>query len=200
MVVTKKHLSRRTVLKASGLAVGLPFLDAMVPAMTAQVKTAANPGLRFAGVYLPQGMIVADWVPRSTEPGFDFPSIIKSLEPHREQLVVVSGLETPNLSTHATAISMFLNGRPPKHTEGEDISADVALDQLIAQKIGQETPFPSLELGIEDMSGSIGACRCRLQLHLLQFPLLAHQYDAAANGDEPSRALRADVVWRRRQP
>src|SRR5262249_54028632 len=104
MIVTKMHLSRRTVLRGAGAAIALPFLESMVPALTAQTRTAANPQLRFAAVYFPQGINIPEWVPSTTDPGFEFPSIIKPLEPYRNQLVVVSGLETPNLSTHATAI------------------------------------------------------------------------------------------------
>ena len=159
MIVKKTHLSRRTVLRGiGGTAVALPFLDAMVPALTAQAKTAAAPRLRFGAVYFPHGTMPEYWVPKTTDPGFELPELLKPLEPFRDQVTVVSGMSCPDLTTHLSASAMFLNGAPPKKTESEDVGTEVTVDQLIAGKIGADTVFPSLELGTEDMSGAIGAC------------------------------------------
>ena len=158
MIVKKTHLSRRTVLRCiGGTAVALPFLDAMVPALTAQSRTAASPQLRFGAVYFPHGTMPQYWVPKTTEPGFELPELLKPLEPFRNQVTVVSGMACPDLTTHLTASAMFLNGAPPKKTESEDVGTEITVDQQIAEKIGADT-FPSLELGTEDMSGAIGAC------------------------------------------
>jgi hypothetical protein len=158
MIITRSHLSRRAVLRGLGTAVSLPLLDAMVPALTAQDRTAAKAPLRFGAVYFPHGVNAPWWIPATEGRDFDFPLVLKSLEPFRSQLTVVSGLDQPNISIHLTASASFLNGAPPKKTESEDVGSDVTLDQLVAARIAGDTPFPSLELGTEDMSGSIGAC------------------------------------------
>ena len=159
MFVSKKHLPRRTVLRGiGGTVLALPFLDAMVPALTAQTKTAATPALRFGAVYWPHGTLPENWAPKSTTPGFEFPSVLKPLEPFRDQLTVVSGLDKPQPGGHTTASSMFLNDSRPKKAQGQDVSADVTVDQMIAEKIAGDTTFRSLELGTEDMSGSLGIC------------------------------------------
>jgi hypothetical protein len=158
MIICKSHLSRRTVLRGLGATISLPLLDAMVPALTAQSRTAANPPLRFGAVYFPHGVNAPWWIPKAEGRDFEFPLVLKSLEPFRRQLTVVSGLDQPNISIHLTASASFLNGAPPKKTESEDVGSDVTLDQLVAARLAGDTPFQSLELGTEDMSGSIGAC------------------------------------------
>jgi hypothetical protein len=158
MIITKTHLSRRTLLRGSGAAISLPFLEAMVPALTGQSRSAAKPTLRFAAIYFPHGVHAPWWIPVINGSDFEFPRVLKSLEPFRNQITIVSGLDQPNISIHLTASASFLNGAPPKKTEGEDVGSDITLDQLIAERIAEDTPFRSLELGTEDMSGSIGAC------------------------------------------
>src|SRR5262245_30610164 len=91
MFVSKKHLSRRTFLRAAGATMALPFLDSMVPALTAQSKTAAGAGSRLGFVYLPHGAIMDRWTPTKEGTGFEFPSIIQPLEKFRNQLNVISG-------------------------------------------------------------------------------------------------------------
>lgn len=158
MIVLKSHVSRRTVLRGIGATISLPFLDAMVPALTAQDRTAANPPLRFGGVYFPHGVNAPWWIPGAVGRDFEFPLVLKSLEPFRDLVTVVSGLDQPNISIHLTASASFLNGTPPKKTEAEDVGSAMTLDQMIAERVAGDTPFRSLELGTEDMSGSIGAC------------------------------------------
>src|ERR1700750_922245 len=90
--ITRKHLPRRTFLRGMGVTLALPLLDAMVPALTAQSKTAAAPRLRFGAVYVPNGVIMEQWTPTPTAPAFAYPPILKSLEPFRAQAVVLSNL------------------------------------------------------------------------------------------------------------
>jgi hypothetical protein len=159
MFVSKKHLPRRTVLRGiGGTVIALPFLDAMVPALTAQSQTAAARPLRFGAVYWPHGTLPVNWAPGTATANFEFPRVLKPLEPFRDQLTVVSGLTNPQPGGHTTASSMFLNNSRPKRTQGQDVSADVTVDQMIADTIAGDTTFRSLELGTEDMSGSLGIC------------------------------------------
>src|SRR6185369_1046098 len=92
MFVSRKHLSRRTVLKGAGAAIALPLLDAMVPARTALAQTAAAPAPRLGFVYFPHGALQDEWQPKATGRDFEFPFILKPLEPIREHVTVVSGL------------------------------------------------------------------------------------------------------------
>jgi len=134
----------------------------MVPALTAQSKTAARPLLRFGAVFVPNGAIMEQWIPSTPGIGFEFSPILKPLEAVRDQLVVVSNLTRANPGVvegdHAISAAGFLTGVYPKRTEAEDVSAGVSIDQLVAKQIGQETPFPSLELATADFTGYIGAC------------------------------------------
>src|SRR5277367_7186399 len=92
MFITKKHISRRTLLRGVGVALALPLLDSMIPAQTPLSKTAANPKTRFTGIFVPHGAAPGYWVPKTTEPGFEYPMIWKPLEPFRDQTVIMSGL------------------------------------------------------------------------------------------------------------
>ena len=161
MFITKKHLSRRTFLRGVGATVSLPLLDAMVPALTAQSRTAANPGRRLGFVYLPHGAIMDKWTPRTEGTGFEFTPILQPLEPFREKLNIISGLghqAADTTAVHSLSPTTWLSGVRPKPTQGVDAYAGVTADQIAAQKIGQDTLLPSLELGTEDHSGLIGAC------------------------------------------
>jgi len=169
MFITKKHLSRRTFLRgASGVAVALPLLDAMIPALTAQSKTAAAPQMRFGAVYFPQGSVslptapIELWHPAGTGEAFEFTPVLKPFEPFREQITVLSGLSrTGSSGSHLLASSMWLNAVPPLSRETSSFKQDTTIDQRIAAKIGQDTPFPSFELGIDDFAGnSGGAATC----------------------------------------
>src|SRR5438552_16499438 len=92
MFLTRKHLSRRTLLKGVGASIALPLLDAMIPAGTALAQTAATPQLRLGFVYFPHGALQDEWQPKQTGRDFEFPFILKPLEPLREYLTVISGL------------------------------------------------------------------------------------------------------------
>jgi hypothetical protein len=161
MFVRKLSLSRRTFLRGMSAMLGLPLLDAMVPALTATGRTAANPQRRLGFVYVPHGVIMEQWTPATAGPDFAFTPILRPLEQFRNALVVVSNLARPeaNFETqHAGAAASWLAGVPPKRTEGPDFQVGITIDQLVAQAIGQDTTFPSLEVATEDFTGLIGAC------------------------------------------
>ena len=115
MIITKKHLSRRTFIRGTfGAAMALPFLDAMVPAMTAQSKTAAASPFRFGAIYMPNGVFPDTWHPDTEGAGFQFKPVMQPLEPFRDQLVTISKMRAPwGASVHLGASSAFLNGMGP---------------------------------------------------------------------------------------
>jgi hypothetical protein len=160
MFITKKHLSRRTFLHAAGATLGLPFLDCMIPALTAQNKTATQlPRLSF--VYLPHGAIMDQWTPKKDGTAFELTPILQPLKLFRDQMTIVTGLAHAAADTaavHSLSPTTWLSGVRPKPTQGTDALAGVTADQIAAKQIGQETLLPSLELGTEDRSGMVGAC------------------------------------------
>jgi uncharacterized protein DUF1552 len=158
MFISKKSLSRRTMLRGMGATLALPFLDAMVPAATALSKTAARPAPRFGAVFVPMGERPSHWTPSTTGAGFEFSPILKPIERFRDSLVVVSNLDRPPGGTHAVSTSTWLTGAAPKRTEAEDFYAGISLDQVAAGLIGKDTVFPSIEIATEDQAGYIGAC------------------------------------------
>jgi len=160
MFISKKHLHRRTFLKAAGVSMALPLLDAMVPARTLLAKTAASPQPRLGFVYLPHGAIMDKWTPAQEGANFEFTPILKPLEPFRTSVTVVSNLSAPlqNTGSHAAASGSWLTGVAPKRTDGPDFKAATTIDQVVAQHIGQDTTFPSLEVATEDFTGLVGAC------------------------------------------
>jgi Protein of unknown function (DUF1552) len=159
MFISKLSLPRRTFLRGMGATVALPFLEAMVPALTATAKTAANPSLRFGAVYIPHGAIMDRYTPAASGKGFSFSPILKPLEPLKEHVVVVSNLDRPgDDDSHATASAAWLSGAIAKKTEGQDFQLGTTIDQVIAKQIGQDTPFPSLEVATEDFTGYVGGC------------------------------------------
>ena len=166
MLITKKHISRRTVLRGAGVALALPLLDSMVPAQTPLAKTAAVPKTRFSGIFVPHGMAPGYWIPEKPvlEAG-KFPFIMKPLEPFRDQTVILSGLwsksaEPPPGVTGADhwVAAAFLCANKPKKTTGADIQDGTTIDQIIAQRIGQESLLPSLQLAIEDPGANSSNC------------------------------------------
>ena len=163
MFVTKKHLDRRTFLRGvAGAGIALPLLDAMIPAAVAQALTAARPQLRAAFVYAPHGVILGAWVPKTTGAGYPMTPILSPLERYRDRMTVFSNLALNpknNVgSGHASASATWLSAGVAKDTRGADVEAGTTIDQIIAAKIGQDTPFPSLELGVEDTSNMVGIC------------------------------------------
>jgi hypothetical protein len=157
MFISRKALPRRTVLRGLGAAVALPFLEAMVPAMTASAKTVANPPKRFGAVFVPLGERPGYWKPDTVGSDFEFTPILKPIEKFRDHVTVISELCDP-LDGHAVTVSAWLSGTEPKKTFAEDVYSGETVDQVIARKIGQETPLPSLELATEDFTGYIGGC------------------------------------------
>ena len=152
MFLTKKHLSRRTVLKGAGASIALPLLDAMIPAHTALAKTAAAPQVRLGFVYFPHGAVEQFWTPKTTGRDFGFSHILKPLEPFRDHVTVVSGLRNkgaenagaPHFTTELSWLTCVgRNGRNPKGENG------VSIDQVVARHIGQGTPLPSIEMCTE---------------------------------------------------
>ena len=165
MFITRTSLARRTFLRGMGVAVGLPVLEAMVPAMTALAQTPASPKTRFGAVFVPNGAIVEQWSPSTTGANFEFAPILKPLERFRDSLVVVNNLSRAggdSVTDHAVASAGWLSGAVAKRTEAEDVRVGVTIDQVIAKQIGQTTPFPSIELS--------GSPRERGRLHGLAAP------------------------------
>ncbi|MBZ5575951.1 MAG: DUF1552 domain-containing protein [Acidobacteriia bacterium] len=161
MLITKKHLPRRTFLRGVGVTLSLPLLDSMVPALTAQSKTAANPLPRMGFIYVPHGAIMDQWTPKTEGKDFEFTRILKPLEPFRDRLNVVSGLHHKAADTtavHSLSPTTWLSGVRPKPTQGEDAYAGVTADQIAAEHMGQDSLLPSIELATEDHSGLLGEC------------------------------------------
>ena len=165
--ITKKHISRRTVLRGLGTAISLPFLDSMVPAQTPLARTAANPQLRLGLCFIPHGAVMANWTPTGEGADFKLSRTLAPVEPFKDQVVVITNLAHKmaapggpgdNGGDHTRSPTVFLNGVHPKRTDGADIQAGTTIDQMAAQKIGQQTALPSLELATEDFSGLVGSC------------------------------------------
>jgi hypothetical protein len=161
-LITKKHIPRRTFLRGMGVTMALPLLDSMIPAQTALAK----PQIRLGFCFIPHGGVMNNWTP-AEEGTLKLSRTLMPLEPFRDQVVVVSNLAHAmagpagpgdNGGDHTRSPAVFLNGVHPKRTDGADIHAGVTIDQIAANKIGQETPLPSLELATEDYSGLVGSC------------------------------------------
>jgi len=165
MFLSKKYIPRRTFLRGAGTMLALPLLDAMVPARTLLAQTAASARTRFTGIFVPHGMAPGYWVPAKEGAGFEFPMILSPLEPFRDRTVVLSGLwsksaEPPPGVTGADhwVAAAYLCADKPKKTAGADIFDGTTIDQLIAEKIGQETLLPSIQLGVEDPGANSSNC------------------------------------------
>jgi hypothetical protein len=163
MIVTRKHLPRRTFLKGMGAVIALPALDAMTPAFAGPARL-AKPPLRLGFVYVPNGVVMSDWTPKAAGAAFEFTRILKPLERFREDALVLSGLAHRNgyalgdgPGDHARAGASYLTGVHPRKTAGADIQNGISVDQIAAQHIGSQTRFASLELGCDD-SRTVGNC------------------------------------------
>jgi len=158
MFITKKHLPRRTFLRGVGTAMALPLLDAMIPARTALAQTAANPTPHLGFIYFPHGAIMGQWTPKTEGANFELSPILKPLAPFQKQLTVVSGLANrPAVSpaVHAITPGTWLSCVHPRASQ--DPFGGPTVDQIAAQHIGQDTPFPSLEVATE-VHGGGGSC------------------------------------------
>jgi hypothetical protein len=150
-------LDRRTLLKGLGVAVALPALEAMTPAVSLATPAAARSfPRRLAFIYVPNGVHGPAWLPRTMGRGFELPPTLQPLAPVRDYLTVFSGLTLdkarPNgdgPGDHARAMSAFLTGCQPVKTNGSNIRVGVSADQIAARAVGRATRFPSLEIGCE---------------------------------------------------
>jgi hypothetical protein len=159
MYITQRSLPRRTFLRGIGATLALPLLDAMVPALSTAARAASQPR-RFGFVYIPHGVVLDGFLPRTLGRGFEYQPIMKPIEAFRDQTTLVTNLAGPpdGGSGHVGAGAAWLTGASAKRTEAEDVRVDTSVDQHIAKRFARETPLPSLELTTEDLSGLIGSC------------------------------------------
>ena len=161
MIVTRRALPRRTFLRGVGATLGLPLLDAMIPAVTAAQKTAAAPVHRLGFVYIPMGTHQPLWTPPQVGRMTEVSTILQSLKPHLDYTTVLSNLELRNAysggADHTTANAAFLSGVKAKRTDGSDYELATTVDQIAARQISTETPLPSLELAT-DFNYVVGNC------------------------------------------
>jgi hypothetical protein len=174
MIITRKHLSRRTVLKGMGVTMALPFLEAMVPARTALAKAAPN-RIRLAAIEIVHGAAGSTafgakkfmWAPERVGRDFDLsPSSLAPMEPFREYMTIISNTDVRNAEAftapeiggdHFRSSAVFLTQCHPKQTQGSDVYVGTSLDQMYAQRFGQETAIPSMQLCIENVDQA-GGC------------------------------------------
>ncbi len=174
MIITGKHLSRRTALKGLGATIALPFLDAMRPAGAALAKTADHKR-RLIAIEMVHGAAGSTtygskmhmWAPAATGSAFDLsPTAMASLEPYRDALTIISNTDCRNAEAftapeigadHFRSAAVFLTQAKPKQTQGSDVFAGTSLDQIFASRFGQDTPIPSLQLCIENVDQA-GGC------------------------------------------
>src|SRR6266542_1141248 len=161
MIISKIAIPRRTILRGMGSMLALPLLDSMIPALSALQKTAAKPAHRFGVMYVPNGMIMKNYLPLTEGPAYELTPTLSALAPFREQALVLSGLEcipTPGRpgGAHAKASTRFLTDVSPPTSETW-LDAGISMDQILAQEAGKETQVASLELAIES-GETAGAC------------------------------------------
>ena len=174
MFITKKHLSRRTILRGMGVSLALPLLDSMVPAQTPLSKTAASPRSRLCCIEMVHGSAGSTvdgsnkhyWSPEKEGADFEFTQTLEPLAPFREYLTIISDtdlrpagafVDQEEGGDHFRSSSVFLTAAHPKLTMGADIYCGTSIDQMYAQQLGQETPLPSLQVCIESVDAS-GHC------------------------------------------
>ena len=175
MFITKKHLSRRTVLRGMGAALALPFLDSMVSAQTPLRRTAASPKPRFAAIEIVHGAAGSArpgaklnyWTPSREGGDFELTECLSPLEAHRDYVTIVSNTDLHGAASwspreegadHTRSSAVFLTAAHPKMTEGADFECGPSIDQIYAQALGQDTPIPSIQLCIEDVGSLSAAC------------------------------------------
>jgi hypothetical protein len=163
MFVEKKHIARRTFLRGAGVTLALPLLESMVPALTPARLTAAAPVRRFVGVWHPHGAAPGYWSPLKEGRDFEFSFITKPLEPFRNRVVLITGLDMPEAMAttdepggdHARGAVLLSGARPRRNAVSPFLGTTI--DQHIAAKYGQDTILSSLQLGVED-TGNFGNC------------------------------------------
>jgi len=161
MIVLRKSIPRRTVLRGLGASLALPLLDSMLPALTARAQTAAAPVHRFGVVYVPNGMVMENYLPATEGASFELTPTLQALAPFRPQTTVLSGLNcvpSPGRpgGAHAKASTRYLTDISPPTSETW-LDAGISVDQILANELGKETQLASLELAIEN-SDTAGAC------------------------------------------
>ena len=228
-VITGKHLPRRTVLRGLGVSVALPFLDAFVPAgavwrRTARAQTLADPtrlvcieNVHGAAGSTAYGAARHLWAPAETGSAFDLsPSALQPLEPYRDALTIISDTDVrpaeavtpPEIGgDHFRSSATFLTQSHPKQTESSDVRSGISLDQLYAQRFGQDTPIPSMQLCIENVDQA-GGCAYGYScvytdtiswasptdpLPMVRDPRLAFDQLFGAGGTREERAARRDA-------
>jgi uncharacterized protein DUF1552 len=159
MIITKMALPRRTFLRGMGVTLGLPLLDAMIPALTAMAQTPASPVRRLGCYYYPNGYIPRDWIPTTVGSGFELSPILKSLAPVRDQVLVLSGLDHLEANSkgdgtadHPRATAVWLSGvHAWSSTDGlaGEATLGTTLDQIAAKELGKDAPVLSLEMALE---------------------------------------------------
>jgi hypothetical protein len=165
MIITKKHLPRRTFLRGVGATLALPLLDGMIPAFTPIGKTAAKRIPRLGYIYSPNGMLMQNWTPTGVGSTFEFSPSLAPLAGFRDRLTVLTGLNSKEanpalgegVGDHSRGPGAFLTGAHIKKTEGADIKAGVSADQIAAKHLGRETQLTSLQVGLES-ADFVGAC------------------------------------------
>ena len=151
MFLTRKHLSRRAILKGAGATIALPLLDAMIPARTALAQTVATSAPRLGFIYFPHGALQDEWQPKQTGRDFDFPFILEPLKPFREYVTVVSGLRNKggeSSSPHGIIEETWLNCVSPRRRDAKT-GIGITADQIAAKYLGKDTSLRSLELCAE---------------------------------------------------
>jgi hypothetical protein len=165
MFITKKHLSRRTFLKSSGVTLALPLLESMVPAGTALAATAAAPKTRLGCIYIPHGATMDKWTPKGEGAAFEFSETLQPLAPFRDRINVISDLahapvapwsgeDTGGAENHVRAAAVFLSGAHP--VKKNEAHVGITIDQVAARHVGQDTPLPSIEMSMEPLNLTCG--------------------------------------------
>jgi len=164
MIISRKRLPRRTFLRGMGTVIAIPMLDAMVPAIARGRDLSSGTPVRLAFAYVPNGIVMKDWTPKTVGKDYEFTRILKPLEAFRDDILVLSNLDSHTGNAlgdgpgdHARAGASFLTGVHCHKTAGSDIRGGVSVDQVAASKLTGVTRFPSLELGCED-SRTVGDC------------------------------------------
>jgi hypothetical protein len=159
MIVTKMAIPRRTFLRGAGIGLALPFLDAMVPAISAMA--AASAPRRLGYVYIPMGMNWLAWIPKDEGKLNDLSPSLAALKPYVDQITVITNTELKDMAyptgNHAAANAIFLSNVRPKRTEGSDYELATTVDQIAAKQLGKDTAIPSLEL-CTDLIAQVGNC------------------------------------------
>jgi hypothetical protein len=163
VIITKMHLSRRTLLRGLGATLALPVLDSMIPALSALANTGAAPVKRLGVFYVPNGMSMPYWFPKAEGTLTEMPPTLQSLAAFKDRVLLCGGLadEPANRvkggGDHARSAGTFLTGVPFKLTSGADVFGSISMDQIAAKQFSKETQLASLELGIES-NAMLGSC------------------------------------------